>query len=415
MLKKIMISILTLMISNVGFSVSKKEGPKPGSKFESGQKVIYYKGDQTFPATIIAVHLDEEQPFYTIMVEGREKQTVEERLKTLAEHNAEDNDVISDDFPYAAANDAPSVSESELDALLHSNSILVDNLDFSPKYETPSVSESELDALLDDNSISSDSTEDSNCSDEYDQLVSELDVIFEDIPLLDSTPRINFIALVDHKKSKGNTISLNMKHAVCSDFIDCDRFKHFLNYKLKNVPRYDFSHYYSSQLGNWFIKRVKGKNYVIATSKNYPRRVAIEAVEELYQLTRNPSIFPRSSQKSAEVKQEGSRKIMEYYGTREEEIPGKNLAHRVDKDIEDSGQLSGVFGCWKYLFFGHKGTKPVMKKDEVKELRQEVEIMKKTLQDNIIKALEETGDLQELNKLSSQTLKKSKVFKKKNH
>ena len=57
---------------------------RPG-KFTEGQHVNYHKCDKVHQATILAVHSDDggSDPYYTIMVDGREKQTTAEKLSVL--------------------------------------------------------------------------------------------------------------------------------------------------------------------------------------------------------------------------------------------------------------------------------------------------------------------------------------------
>ena len=54
---------------------------KSASKYRAGQKVYYRSASQIGPATIVKVHLDDElEPFYTIAIDGKEKQTDDAHL-----------------------------------------------------------------------------------------------------------------------------------------------------------------------------------------------------------------------------------------------------------------------------------------------------------------------------------------------
>ena len=44
--------------------------------------------------------------------------------------------------------------------------------------------------------------------------------------------------------------------------------------------------YYTSQLGNWYVKGYKGITYIVCTNANYPKDIAIECLDELYETVR---------------------------------------------------------------------------------------------------------------------------------
>jgi hypothetical protein len=61
---------------------SDKKPDTSSSKYKAGQKVHYNSATYSGPAEIVKVHLDDDlQPFYTILVQGKEKQTDDAHLK----------------------------------------------------------------------------------------------------------------------------------------------------------------------------------------------------------------------------------------------------------------------------------------------------------------------------------------------
>ena len=45
-------------------------------------------------------------------------------------------------------------------------------------------------------------------------------------------------------------------------------------------------YYTSQQLGNWYVKGIKGITYIVCTNGNYPQDIAIECLDELYETIR---------------------------------------------------------------------------------------------------------------------------------
>jgi hypothetical protein len=62
--------------------------------FLVGDDVYYWSSDKVFePAKIKAIHHDDITPYYTILLNGREKQTVAERLTSKLEYSKLKKDI----------------------------------------------------------------------------------------------------------------------------------------------------------------------------------------------------------------------------------------------------------------------------------------------------------------------------------
>ena len=83
--------------SSVGSEVSAPSASRPGAKknlnfttYQEGQTVLYTNGEGTALATVKKVHYDDElHPYYTIELNGREKQTADTHLSEATGHGTE--------------------------------------------------------------------------------------------------------------------------------------------------------------------------------------------------------------------------------------------------------------------------------------------------------------------------------------
>lgn len=57
------------------------KGAKKRHNFKDGDRVFYKKNNEIFPAVILKIHFDDIEPYYTIMMNGSEKQTTIDKLE----------------------------------------------------------------------------------------------------------------------------------------------------------------------------------------------------------------------------------------------------------------------------------------------------------------------------------------------
>lgn len=89
------ISISTAKFSQMQLSNDKPE--KGVSKYKTGQKVYYKSSSYVGMAEIVKIHLDDElEPFYTIAIDGKEKQTDDAHLAERCPLHIEIDSVLSD-------------------------------------------------------------------------------------------------------------------------------------------------------------------------------------------------------------------------------------------------------------------------------------------------------------------------------
>lgn len=100
----------------------------------------------------------------------------------------------------------------------------------------------------------------------------------------DDRPLMPFAAICTTNKNKNNEVTLTIEASFCSTGLDDSAYLRFVNQKLGSVEEDSFMTYYEEpSLGNWFIKGLKGGIYIVCTTADYPKFIAIEALDEHFE------------------------------------------------------------------------------------------------------------------------------------
>jgi transcription termination factor NusB len=149
----------------------------------------------------------------------------------------------------------------------------------------------------------------------------------------------------------------------------------------------NFHSCYKSQLGNWYIKGLDGWIYMVVTSSAYPEEVAVEALDELYELFQKAQRKWFQSKRTHETETCCTALLMKY-GTLADGSAAQVLMSQVDQSVRLEYSAS------------------------IRNLMNHVDELKEEMADNIQEALAKGEKLDRLEELSNECLEQAKLFKK---
>jgi hypothetical protein len=200
-------------------------------------------------------------------------------------------------------------------------------------------------------------------------------------------PLVPFIAVGKHIIHPNGTRELQIDNCFCDEKGDKMRYMHYAKYKLNDVIQRNYMSYYSSQLGNWYIKGYKGTSYIVVTSDVYPKDIAIEIVDELYETIRRIKRTTFGSQKRAMAVDTCCRGVMVKYGTLEE----GSAAFAIMTEMPDARDPYA---------------------EKIEQLMEKVDQLQDKMHDNILDQLKNIETAESIQKKSEECMELAKVFKK---
>lgn len=151
------------------------------------------------------------------------------------------------------------------------------------------------------------------------------------------------------------------------------------------------TYYEDPSLGNWFIKALKGGIYILCTTKDYPRFIAIEALDEHFETSKGHVRNKWRPEKRKNQLQACCQGLASKWGTMEAGSAAYILMTEIDNETRS-----------KYS-------------DKVDALMKEVAKASDKMHQNMVNQLTNMENTTTLQQKSEEALQEAMIFKKKTH
>ncbi|CAB9513325.1 expressed unknown protein [Seminavis robusta] len=201
----------------------------------------------------------------------------------------------------------------------------------------------------------------------------------------DSRPLLPFVAIatLDEKKK------FVLEASFCTQ-LDDKAHLNFVTSHLSDVEEESFMTYYEdASLGNWFIKGLKGGIYIVCTTPDYPKFIAIEALDEHFETAKGHVKSKWRLEKRKQNLQACCQGLAQKWGTMEAGSAAYILMTEVDNDTR------------------------IKYSEKVDALMAEVARVKDQMHENMQNQLSNMEDADRLHQKSQEALEEAAVFKKK--
>jgi len=204
----------------------------------------------------------------------------------------------------------------------------------------------------------------------------------------DSRPLLPFVAICT-RNEKTKALVIEATHC-CVQQPSEREYLNFVNSKLGDVEETSFMTYYEDvNLGNWFMKGLKGGIYIVCTAPDYPKFIAIEALDEQFETAKGHVRSKWRPEKRKTNLQACCQGLTTKWGTMEAGSAAYVLMTEVDSETR------------------------IKYSEKVDALMAEVARAKDTMHDNMQNQLANMDNADVLHQKSQEALEEAMIFKKK--
>lgn len=204
----------------------------------------------------------------------------------------------------------------------------------------------------------------------------------------DSRPLLPFVAICT-RNEKTNALVIEASHC-CVQSPSEREYLEFIKSKLGDVEEESFMTYYEDmKFGNWFMKGLKGGIYIICTTPDYPKFIAIEALDEQFETAKGHVRSRWRPEKRKTNLQACCQGLATKWGTMEAGSAAYVLMTEVDSDTR------------------------IKYSEKVDALMAEVARAKDTMHENMQNQLANMENADALQQKSQEALEEAMIFKKK--
>lgn len=201
----------------------------------------------------------------------------------------------------------------------------------------------------------------------------------------DSRPLLPFVAIATLDDAK----KLVLEASFCTEKNESD-YLNFVRINLSSVEEESFMTYYEdASTGHWFIKGLKGGIYIVCTTVDFPRFIAIEALDEHFETSKGQVKSKWRPEKRRTNLLACCQGLAEKWGTMEAGSAAYILMTEVDNDTR------------------------IKYSEKVDALMQEVSRVKDAMHKNLQNQLSNMEDTDALHQKSQEALEEAMIFKKK--